>query len=196
MVPGRFQLVMEMIVDAFDGLTRETLGAERGRKYLPLVGSLFLFIWVSNLVALIPIPGFEEPTKDLHITLGLAIFVAVVVHASAIRCNGPWKYVLEYFEPMIKIKGVKIPNLFMFFLNVVGEIGKVISHGFRLFGNIFGGAIIMLVFASLIKSIVLPIGLQAFFGLFVGTVQAFVFAMLALTYIAVMIAGEEEEAKE
>jgi len=73
-------------------------------------------------------------------------------------------------------------------LDIVSEFSKVISISFRLFGNILGGAIIIVVVSSLVSYIVLPVGLNLFFGIFVGTVQAFVFTMLALTYIGVEIA--------
>jgi len=72
-------------------------------------------------------------------------------------------------------------------LNIVGEFGKTISHSFRLFGNILGGSIIIIVISNLTKYIGLPVFLNSFFGLFVGAIQAFVFAMLALVYISLMV---------
>jgi len=93
-------------------------------------------------------------------------------------------------------KELSNPFIVMLPLNIIGEIGKVISHSFRLFGNIKGGAIIMIVISYLISNVFLPIGLFGFFGIFVGTIQAFVFSMLALVYIAVWIAGDEEEHTE
>jgi len=185
-VPTRLQLLLEMIVDGFDNLTRATLG-DRGRKYLPYIGSLFLFIWISNIIGVIP--GFEEPTRDLNTPLALGLLIAIpVAHISAIRIKGLKAYVKEYFEPGFKIRGVWIPNLLMAPLNIVGEVGKAISLPFRLFGNIFGGAIIIVVISGLIMNVGLPPFLMFFFGLFVGTIQAFVFSMLALTYVAVAIA--------
>ncbi|MDP8218458.1 MAG: F0F1 ATP synthase subunit A [Candidatus Theseobacter exili] len=185
-VPGKLQLIAELIVGGFDDLCNETLG-DKARKFLPLVATIFLFVLLSNIIGIIPIPGIEEPTRDLNTTLGLGIMVFLVSHIAGIRYRGIKKYVAEYFEPMIEIKGVRIPNLFMFFLNFVGEIGKVVSHSFRLFGNIMGGAIIIVVVSNLVRYVLLPIGLNIFFGIFVGLVQAFVFAMLALTYISMMV---------
>ncbi|MBN1493634.1 MAG: F0F1 ATP synthase subunit A [Candidatus Omnitrophica bacterium] len=185
LVPGRLQLVFEMFVGAFDKLCSDTLG-ERGRKFMPLVASLFIFICLCNWVGLIPL-GWEEPTSDLNTTLGLGIICFFVSHGAAIRYKGIKKYILDYFEPMIEIKGVKIPNVVFMPLNVVGEIGKLISHSFRLYGNILGGAIIMQVVSNLVRYIALPVGLNLFFGLFVGAVQAFVFSMLALTYVSVLV---------
>ena len=186
-VPGRLQLVIEMFVDAFEKLCRETLG-ERGRAYLPFIGTIFVFVWLSNMIGLIP--GLHEPTKDVNTPVALAIIVMLVVHLSAMRIKGLRRYVAEYFEPFFEIKGVRIPNVFIAPLNVVGEVGKSISLPFRLFGNILGGAVIIMVVSHLIVNIGLPPFLSLFFGLFVGTIQAFVFTMLSLTYLAVAIAEE------
>jgi F-type H+-transporting ATPase subunit a len=206
-VPGRYQGFWELAVSALASLCEDTLGQRLGRKYLAFVGSIFLFVLAANWIGIIPtfwrlieIDGhtigphwlqIEEPTRDLNTTLGLGILVFFVVHISAIIIRGPKAYIWEYFEPSFVIGRVKIPNLFMFALNVVGEFGKVISHSFRLFGNIMGGAVIIIVVSALVRQWVLPVGLSAFFGLFVGTIQAFVFAMLALTYLAVAISSEE-----
>lgn len=183
--PGRLQLVFELIVGAFDKLCVDTLGP-KGRKFLPLVASLFLFICLANWSGMF---FFEEPTRDLNTTLGLGLLCFFVAHLAAIRYKGLGRYIMDYFEPMIEIKGVKIPNVVFAPLNLIGEVGKLISHSFRLYGNILGGAIIMQVVSNLSRFIVLPIGLNLFFGLFVGAVQAFVFAMLALTYVAVLVEG-------
>ncbi len=184
-VPTRLQLLLEMVVEMFDNLTRSTLG-ERGRAYLPYIGSLFLFIWFSNMMGVIP--GFEEPTRDVNTTLALALFIVIpVAHLSGIKAKG-WGFLKEYFEPGFVIHGKWLPNIFMFPLNLVGEVGKAISLPFRLFGNIFGGAIIIVVISQLVQYAILPPFLIFFFGIFVGTIQAFVFAMLALTYTAVAVA--------
>ncbi len=73
----------------------------------------------------------------------------------------------------------------LFLLDIIGEFSKVVSISFRLFGNVLGGAIIILVVSSLVSFVIFPVGLNMFFGMFVGTIQAFVFTMLALTYIGV-----------
>ncbi len=198
-VPGRLQAMIEMYVMAFENLCCEVLGKERGRRYLPLVATLFILVLLSNWIGIIPsfwqlfngvFPHWlviEEPTKDLNTTLGLGIMCFFIAHISGIYVKGVKSYLAEYFEPMVVIGKVRIPNLFMGVLNIVGEFGKTISHSFRLFGNILGGAIIILVISSLTKYIMLPVFLNAFFGLFVGAIQAFVFAMLALVYISVMV---------
>ena len=172
--PGRWQSVFELVADFFDGLIRDTLGPGN-RGYLPMIGSLFLFLWISNLIGVIPM--LEEPTRDLNVPIGCMFVVLVVVHVSAIRAKGLKKYLKGYMQPFF----------IMFPLNVIGEMAKGVSLAFRLFGNILGGAIIIVVISSLVRYILLPVGLSLFFGIFVGTIQAFVFTMLALTYIAVAV---------
>ncbi len=225
--PGRGQVILETVVTAFDDLVRQSLGPNRGRKYLPYIGTLFLFIWTCNMIGLIPFPGmrvanepwqdfnhnhvydpgepftdtdgdgihdhgvpipaFEEPTMNLNVPLGMAVlFVLLIGHGSEIRYHGVGGYIKSYFSPPGVI------GIVMFPLNVVGKIAELVSISFRLFGNIFGGVVIITVVSSLLYYMLVPVGLYGFFGIFVGTVQAFVFTMLALTYIS-MGAAEEEE---
>lgn len=284
MVPGRGQALLEAIVEAFRGLVYATMGPKDGRKYLPLIGTIFLFVWVSNMIGLIPmetilekttgeaslyftwgpftfiIPGFSEPTRDVNTPWALGIMTFFIMHVAAIARKGPATYFDEYFTPhmgtfhwplgnplwrtlaavvlaaiwaglawlvvlasgaegawfwgpigtvggvsflwcMVRLsherRRVGVPNIFMFPLNVIGKFAEILSMSFRLFGNIFGGAIIITLLGSMVNYIVLPIILKGFMGIFVGTIQAFVFAMLALTYITVEIQEDElEEAVE
>jgi F-type H+-transporting ATPase subunit a len=121
------------------------------------------------------IPEFSEPTRYLSTDLALGFIVAVVVHGAAIKEKGIAGYFKSYAEPM----------WFLYPLNIISEIAKVISHSFRLFGNVLGGSIIIIIVSKLVFQIGLPVMLNVFFGLFVGAIQAFVFAMLAVTYIAI-----------
>jgi F-type H+-transporting ATPase subunit a len=180
--PGRLQVLLETIVGAFDSLCKSTLG-ERGRTYLPFIGSLFIFVWLSNIIGIIP--GLEEPTRDANTPIGLMAVSLLTAHISSIRLRGFKEYIKEYFEPGLRIRGVWLPNVFLAPLNVIGECGKAISMSFRLFGNIFGGGVIIVVVSSLVSFVGLPPFLHLFLGLFVGTVQAMVFSILALTYTAV-----------
>ncbi len=173
--PSKMQLVFEMLYELFEGFVKDTLG-EKNLHFTPYIVTLFFFIWICNMIGMIPIPGFIEPTRNLNVTLGLGIFAIVVVHVTAIKAKGLWHHLQNYINP------VKNP---LFLLDIVGEVSKVVSISFRLFGNILGGAIIILVVSSLVKFVMLPVGLNLFFGVFVGTIQAFVFTMLALTYIGV-----------
>jgi len=116
-----------------------------------------LFMFLVISNSLGVIPPFAEPTKDLNTPLGLGVMGFCIAHYVGIRKN------------------------------VVGEIAKIISISFRLFGNILGGSIIILVVSYLTFNIFLPPFLNAFFGLFVGTIQAFVFTMLTVVYISMQV---------
>lgn len=197
-IPARYQNTAEILIEAFDKLTHDSLGKKFARKYFPLIITLFIFILLCNWIVIFPLPHTidknghsihwnKEPTADVNTPLALGTIVFLIVHYSGIKVKGFKKYIWDYFEPAIEIKNIKFPNILMFPLNIVGEIAKVVSLSFRLFGNIMGGGIIFIVVSHLTKHLVVPIILNAFFVFFVGTVQSFVFSMLALTYIAVAI---------
>jgi len=222
--PGRLQVAIELVVGAFRDLCTQSLGAKRGRAFLPLIGTLFIFILGSNLVGLVTPPGltgreylavepyedingnghrdagepyedrngsgrrelglwvphFGEPTKDLAVPLGIALLFAIIIHFTEMRQKGVWGYVKGYADPI----WVMTP------INVIGRVAEVFSVSLRLFGNIFGGVVIMAVLGSLLLNLIAPMGMQLFFGLFVGTVQALVYTMLIMTYLAVAVSEE------
>lgn len=174
-LPNPFQVVAEFFVTTFYGLTSDALDEDRAKRYFPLICTLFMFILLSNWLGVIP--KLSEPTKDLNTPLGLGVLGFILAHHAGIKAKGFKKYAKEYFEPMF----------FMAPLNVIGELAKVVSISFRLYGNILGGAIIVLVVSHLIYSLILPPFLICFFSLFIGTIQAFVFTMLTLVYISVQV---------
>ena len=174
-VPNPFQVVGELIANAFWGLTTDALDEDMARKYFPLICTLFIFLLLCNWLG--TFPHLEEPTKDLNTPLGLGIMGFFIAHYSGIRAKGFKEYAKEYFQPIFLMAP----------LNIIGEIAKVVSISFRLYGNIMGGAIIVLVVSHLVYSLILPPFLIAFFNLFIGTIQAFVFTMLTLVYISVQV---------
>lgn len=174
-VPNPCQVVGELLVQTFWGLTRDALDEEMAKKYFPLICSLFMFLLLSNWIGVLP--HMNEPTKDLNTTLGLGVMGFFIAHYAGIKTKGFGNYIKEYFQPIF----------FMMPLNVIGELAKVISISFRLYGNIMGGSIIIIVVSHLVYGLIVPPFLYAFFGLFVGTVQAFVFTMLTLVYISVQV---------
>ncbi|MCK4357211.1 MAG: F0F1 ATP synthase subunit A [Candidatus Cloacimonetes bacterium] len=176
LIPRKGQSIAELIYSFFRDLVVETLGPDKA-YFTPYILTIFVFIFTCNIIGIIPIPGNMEPTRNLNVTLGMGVMVIFVVHFFSIKEKGFKKYLKGYTEPFI----------FMVPLNIVGEMAKGISISFRLFGNILGGAIIILVISNLIRFIIIPVGLNMFFGLFIGTIQAFVFTMLALSYTAVAI---------
>jgi F-type H+-transporting ATPase subunit a len=168
LLPRPIQSVGELIISMLYGLTEDALGKKLAKTYGPLVCALFMFLLLSNWLGIIP--HLEEPTKDLNTTLGLGIMGFFIAHYAGIKSKGFRVYIKEYFQPIF----------FMMPLNVIGELAKIVSISFRLFGNIMGGSIIILVVSYLTYSLVLPPLLNAFFGLFVGTIQAFVFTQLTV----------------
>jgi len=176
---GRFLLIR--LVSFFIDLTQQSLGTFIF-SHCVFAASLFIFIALCNTAPLIP--WLEEPTKDINTTLALGIISFVYVQMASIRARGMSSYIKDFFKPFFV----------MFPLNVVGKLSSIISISFRLFGNIFGGAIITKIYFTLIAgSIILEtVGLLSglnfviigFFTIFEGLLQAFVFAMLTLTYIS------------
>lgn len=175
LLPGPIQVLGELFVSALYKLTEDALEKEMAKTYGPLTIALFLFLLLSNWLGIIP--HLDEPTKDLNTPLSLGIMGFCIAHYAGIKSKGLKEYLKEYFKPIF----------FMAPLNIIGEFAKIVSISFRLFGNIMGGSIIILVVSYLTYSIILPPFLYAFFGLFVGTVQAFVFTMLTIVYISVQV---------
>ena len=173
--PTSFQVLGELFVSGLFQLTEDALDKELAKKYGPLTCALFMFLVISNWIGILP--HLEEPTKDLNTPLGLGIMGFIIAHYAGIKSKGIKVYLKEYCAPIF----------FMMPLNVIGELAKVVSISFRLFGNIMGGSIIILVVSYLTYSVLLPPFLYAFFGIFVGTIQAFVFTMLTIVYISVQV---------
>ena len=151
--------------------------------------SLFTFIIFCNCIAVLP--WVDEPTKDLNTALALGILSFVYIQIAAIRTHGFLGYLKEYF----------LPFFFMFPLHIIGKISTIISISFRLFGNIFGGATIVHIYTAVLQTswLLEIIGLISginilivgFFILFEGFLQAFVFTMLAMTYLAIALSHED-----
>ena len=175
-IPNPFQVIAEFLVSTFYNLCVDALEDEKlGKKYFPLICALFMFLLLSDWLGIFP--KLSEPTRDLNTPLGMGIMGFIIAQYSGIREKGLKEYIKQYMEPIFLMAP----------LNVIGELAKVISISFRLFGNIMGGAIIIIVVSYLVYSLILPPLLNLFFGLFVGTVQAFVFTMLTLVYISVQV---------
>jgi len=223
-VPDRRQCFLETIVEAMDNLACGVLG-ERGRKYTPFIGSLFLYIWLMNMQGLVP--GLKSPTSYLGVTAGMAVAVFCYVQCVGIRENGIKGYLLHLAGSPTNAVGWLLAIL-MFPLHVIGEFIKPLSLSLRLFGNIMGEDALIGVFALL--GIVLlslmtggpttldsMMGLEAqttaalaswqWFGiplqlpfmllaLLCGTIQALVFALLSTVYIFLMLPHDEHEHEE
>jgi len=151
--------------------------------------AIFTFIILCNSIAVLP--WVEEPTKDLNTALALGILSFLYIQIAAIKTHGFFGYIKEYFLPFI----------FMFPLHVIGKLSTVISISFRLFGNIFGGATIIHIYNTVLQgSWIFQIAglitginfiMIGFFILFEGFLQAFVFTMLTMTYLAIALSHED-----
>ena len=166
-----FQHLVETMIEQIDNLTTSTMNPEL-ESFSGFFFGIFAFIILSNYIGLF---GLRPPTADLATTMALALTVFVLIHATgAIRRKGAyWK---SFFEPY--------PIFFP--INLISEISTPISLGFRLFGNILGGLIIMgMVYEMLprLLTLVLPDILHAYFDLFVGALQAYIFTVLSMTFI-------------
>ena len=174
--PSRTQAILESLIDLLKGQLTSSFSSDKlARELFPFVSTVFMFVLVSNWLSVIPY--CESPTKDLNVTLSLALLVFVMSQLLAVRMRGGIRY----------LKGFLEPYPFMLPLNIVSEIAKPISHSFRLFGNTFGGAILVTVVSAKFAPVLVPAALNAFYGLFVGAIQAFVFAILTVAYINVAV---------
>lgn len=174
-VPNKVQAVGELLVGAIYGLAYDTLDEKLACKYAPMVTTLFMFLVLCNWWGIIPV--FSEPTKDLNLPLALGLMSFFISHGVGIKSKGIKRYLKGYLDPIFLMAPI----------NIIGELSKVVSMSFRIFGNIMGGSIIILVVSYLCYSLILPPILNGFFGLFVGTIQAFVFTMLTIVYISVQV---------
>lgn len=195
-VPGRAQLLVETYVGAFDSMVTETLQLHtkaENRHFFPLIAALFAFILLCNGIPLLPLPHIEEPTSDLNCTLALGMMVVFYSLYCGFKAHGIKGKLAEMCGPfwhhegqftMAALPGKAIGLGFFFPLAIIENLSRMMSISCRLFGNITGAAIIMTVVTSLTFGVVVPLGLDAFFLVFESAVQAFVFSMLTLIYIA------------
>jgi F-type H+-transporting ATPase subunit a len=173
--PGKLQIVLEDIVSFLVGVLEGNMGP-RGRKYLPLLGTLFVFILIGNLMG--QIPGLGSPTSNINVPFACAITLWLYYHWQGIVANGPVNYV-KHFAVMPGVPIVMAPLIFV--IEIISHLSRVLSLTLRLFGNIFGEHLVVLIIASIIPFIA-PLPIQ-FLGLIVGPLQAFIFMTLGAIYL-------------
>ena len=171
LVPSGWQNVVEIVVQWLNSQTGETIG-RRGYLAAPFLISLFLFLLVSNWLGLFP--GMTSPTNDLNTTLGLALLVVVMLHILGLFYKG-FGYIKHFFQPIAPFV----------IINLIEEIAKPITLAFRLFGNILAGEILIIILLQLVPIwMPIPSVIWLAFSLFIGAVQAFIFTMLSMSYLA------------
>jgi F-type H+-transporting ATPase subunit a len=166
---SRWQNLLEVLVLAMREQIREVSREEPGR-YLAFVGTLFLFIAASNLLAVVP--GVLPPTGSLSTTTALALCVLVAVPLDGIADRGVLGYLRQYARPTI----------FMLPFNVIGELSRTVALAVRLYGNVMSGTVIAGILLAIVP-FVFPVIMQLL-GLLTGLIQAYIFAVLAMVYIA------------
>jgi F-type H+-transporting ATPase subunit a len=179
MFPGKMQNALEMFLKFFQGLVDDMMGRE-GRKFIPALATLGLFIAVSNLVGLLP--EMESPTAKLDVTVGCALFIFIYYHYQGVKKHGVWGYIKTFMGPAWWLAWLILP------IEVVSHFSRPLSLSMRLFGNIFGEDLVIIIIASLVPFVApLPVmGLAVFTSL----LQAFIFVMLSTIYLSGAIAHE------
>ncbi|MDA3903448.1 MAG: F0F1 ATP synthase subunit A [Desulfuromusa sp.] len=172
MVPSGVQNLMEAVVTGIDGLIEETMGKE-GKAYFPLIATFALFILVCNLIGLVP--GFYPPTANLNTNAALALTVFVLTHVVGFRKHGIG-YLKHFMGPIIWLAPL------MFVIEIIGHIARPLSLTLRLFGNMYGHEIVLMIFLALVP-LFLPIPMMLM-GVLIAFIQTFVFTLLAMIYIA------------
>ncbi len=202
-----FESILEVLLDYFDRVTRDR---KKSLRFLPLVGTLFFFILISNWIGLLPgigsigvwqvhggelelIPLFRPANTDLNMTLAMAVLVVIVSHVIGIVAIGFFKYANKFvklgdlYHAFRRPTPVRIMTavieFFVGLLEIVSEVAKMVSLSLRLFGNVFAGEVLLTVMAALVAFVV-PLPFMAL-ELLVGIVQATVFSMLTLVYLTI-----------
>ncbi|MCT4592768.1 MAG: F0F1 ATP synthase subunit A [Anaeromicrobium sp.] len=185
-IPKGFQGGVEALVDGIYGLVSQTMGKDK-IGFAPYIGTLMIYLVFANLLGL---TSLRPPTADANTTMALAFLTFFMIHGFGMKSKGVGGYLKGFTEPFF----VMLP------LNLIGELATPISLGFRLFGNIVGGLIIMsllysgLGYAStLLGSSIpflqtaIPVPLHIYFDVFSGVLQSFIFAMLTMVFVAMAI---------
>lgn len=197
LIPGKLQSVFELLAEYLLKLMDNLIGDRRkSEQYLPLVMTIFIFVLLSNWLGLFPgvgtivlhegaksVPIFRAPTADLNFTVVLAMIAVIAVNFFGIVAVGWKRHASKFFNfksPILSFVGI---------LELVSEFVKIISFSFRLFGNIFAGEVLLTIVGFLAPYFIpLPF---LFLEVFVGFIQAFIFTMLTIVFVAMSVSHEE-----
>lgn len=174
-VPGTFLNIIEYLVQTVDNLTRTNMGEKHGWKFSNYIGTLFVFLVTANLSGLF---GLRPPTADYGVTLGLALITFVLIHYNGFKYQ-KMGHITKLFDPVILTP-----------INIIGEFATPLSMSLRLFGNILSGTVMMGLLYGLLPMLlqffIWPVfgGLHAYFDVFSGAIQSYVFCMLTMVFIA------------
>ena len=182
LVPGKFQNVVEYVVELLDGIVGSTMG-KNASKFRNYIGTVFIFILFSNISGLF---GLRPPTADYGVTLPLGVLTFCLIWFNKFKYNKPkaiWKDMCSPLPPWLPIW---LP------INIISEVAIPISLSLRLFANVLSGTVMMALVYGLLKyvAIIWPAALHVYFDLFSGAIQTYVFCMLTMTYISNAIGDE------
>ncbi len=173
LIPSKAQNVFELLISGMEEFMIEITG-EEGRWLFPLIATVFIYIFVANLIGLVP--GFMPPTANLNTTLSCALVVVVFTHVIGIKYHGA-AYIKHFMGPVWWM----IPIIFP--IELIGHVARVLSLTFRLFGNMMGHELVLMILFGLAGAFFAPLPIMAL-GIFVALVQAFVFFLLSIMYFA------------
>ena len=199
LIPGKLQTIVETILQEFYNITYSVAG-ENTAKIFPFFMTFFIFILLANWSGLIPgisvvglkedgkiVPFLRAATSDFNVTLALALVSIFATHFLSINVLGIKEYLSKYFS-------LNPLNLYIGILELIGEFTKIVSLSFRLFGNIFSGEVVLMTIST-IFAFVFPLPFLLL-EVVVGLVQALVFSMLTMAFMAVLMTPHETHAKE
>ena len=210
MIPSKFHTAVEILFDSFLGLLESIMGSrEKAKKMLPLIGTLFLFMGLGNIIGLFPgitsitydgVVFFRTPTNDFNTTFSIALAMVILTQIASLKEFGIFGHLGKYFKFKDVVLGFKegfgagvlaIVDFLIGLLDIVSEIAKVVSLSLRLFGNMYAGevlaAILLGSFAFAVPSVWLAM------NMLVGILQALVFGALTAAYYSLAVERTEEE---
>jgi F-type H+-transporting ATPase subunit a len=173
MVPGKAQNFFEVVVSGMEEFMVDVTG-EEGRWFFPLVGTIFLYIVTCNLIGLIP--GFFPPTASINTTLSCALVSFTFTHFIGLKYHGA-KYIKHFLGPIWWMIPIILP------IELIGHLARIMSLSFRLFGNMMGHELVLMILFMLAGAFFAPLPIMAM-GIFVSFVQAFVFFLLSIMYFS------------
>ncbi len=170
-VPTGLQNFFEILISGMEEFMVDVSG-EEGRQFFPLIGTIFIYIFVSNLIGLVP--GFLPPTANINTTLSCALVVVIYTHVIGIKYHGA-KYIKHFLGPVWWMAPL------IFIIEIIGHLARILSLTFRLFGNMFGHEVVLMILFLLAGAFFVPLPIMAL-GIFTALVQAFVFFLLSIMY--------------
>ena len=173
MIPGKMQNFFEIVISGMEEFMVDITG-EEGRWFFPIIATLFLYIATCNLFGLIP--GFFPPTASINTTLSCALPVFIFTHYIGVKYHGV-KYIKHFLGPVWWMSPL------IFIIEIIGHLARIMSLSFRLFGNIMGHELVLMILFMLAGAFLAPLPIMAM-GIFVSIVQAFVFFLLSIMYFA------------